>query len=343
MSAETSTWLNTNTLIGFTEKRGNAWHYRAEEQGAKSNHYIGAIPVEDVRERLFHWTAVEGDLTTSYVNDEGVTTLHAADWKTVIRPDTGDVLGVFRLGFRIHDYKEWLIQNLDFLLHGELRIGSAGLLRKGAVAWVQVETPDTVTTPEGVAYRPFVSAATSLDGSLSSTYQSGAQLIVCDNTLSASLNEANSSRVKIKHSANSIGRLGEVRDALGLIAHVTDTFSEQVASLCATEVSDKAWAKFLELHVGVPASDSSARAKTVARNKWDALRGLYNTDLRVSPWRGTAFGVVQAVNTYEHHLVKPRNDVKAGERNQLRTITGKVDALDKGTLDTLRKALVAVA
>ena len=27
MSQETSQWLNTRTLIGFTDKRGNAWHY----------------------------------------------------------------------------------------------------------------------------------------------------------------------------------------------------------------------------------------------------------------------------------------------------------------------------
>lgn len=33
MSSETSTWLNTSTLIGFTDQRGHAWHYRADDQG----------------------------------------------------------------------------------------------------------------------------------------------------------------------------------------------------------------------------------------------------------------------------------------------------------------------
>ena len=31
MSSETSIWLDTNTLIGFTDKRGHAWHWRAED------------------------------------------------------------------------------------------------------------------------------------------------------------------------------------------------------------------------------------------------------------------------------------------------------------------------
>jgi hypothetical protein len=49
MSKETLQHLNANTLIGFTDKRGHAWHYRAEEQGDEPNHYLGAIPLGDVR------------------------------------------------------------------------------------------------------------------------------------------------------------------------------------------------------------------------------------------------------------------------------------------------------
>ena len=48
MSAETSTWLNTQTLIGFTDQRGHAWHYRADDQGDEPNHYPSAVPVADV-------------------------------------------------------------------------------------------------------------------------------------------------------------------------------------------------------------------------------------------------------------------------------------------------------
>ena len=57
MSKESLQWLNTNTLIGCTDKRGTAWHWRAQEQGDRSNHYPGAIPVADVQDRLFSWQA----------------------------------------------------------------------------------------------------------------------------------------------------------------------------------------------------------------------------------------------------------------------------------------------
>ena len=46
MSTETIEWLNQNVLVGFTEKRGEAWHYRAGSQNGETNHYKGAIPLK---------------------------------------------------------------------------------------------------------------------------------------------------------------------------------------------------------------------------------------------------------------------------------------------------------
>ena len=57
---ETLQWLDENMLIGFTDKRGTAWHYRTDLQGAEPNHYPGAIPVADVKRRLFDSRPDEG-------------------------------------------------------------------------------------------------------------------------------------------------------------------------------------------------------------------------------------------------------------------------------------------
>src|SRR4051812_32141856 len=57
MSRETLQHLNTHTLIGNTDARGTAWHYRAEHQGEEPNHYPGPIPLVDVERRLFYWKA----------------------------------------------------------------------------------------------------------------------------------------------------------------------------------------------------------------------------------------------------------------------------------------------
>jgi hypothetical protein len=104
MSKETLPHLNTNTLIGFTDNRGHAWHYRAEEQGDESNHYPGAIPIEDVQRRLFDWTAqsrrvaveLPADVESmTHLDDQGQSMRWAVveDRQGICRSDTGSVMG----------------------------------------------------------------------------------------------------------------------------------------------------------------------------------------------------------------------------------------------------------
>jgi phage/plasmid-like protein (TIGR03299 family) len=335
MSQETMQWLNLNTLIGFTDQRGTAWHYRAVEQGQENNHYSGAIPVEDVRRRLFPWEAVEGTVESTVLLPEGVLTIKDDERKTVVRPDTGQILGVFKKGYEIHQYDEWLVKNVESILDDDLSIGSAGLLKKGAVAWVSVEVPDTITTPEGVAFRPNLLAATSLDGSLATTYKRVVTNTVCDNTMSAALGE-HGQQIKIKHSRYSKVKLGEARAALEIMHTIAEDFAAEVARLTAITITPPQWAKFVD--VVSPLKDikgeaKTGRALTLAQNKQDALNKLWNSDPRVSPWAGTAWGVVQAMNTAEHHVFTVKGE--RAERNMLRAVTGKVDALDAETKTTL--------
>jgi phage/plasmid-like protein (TIGR03299 family) len=338
MSAETLQHLNTNTLIGFTDKRGHAWHYRAEEQGEESNHYNGAIPLADVERRLFNWKAVAGPVETTILNEYGVQRITDPERQVIVRPDLGTVLGVFKAGYKIHDYNEWLVQHVATILDDDLSIGSAGLLKGGAVAWVSVEVPDTITTPEGVDFRPNLVAVTSLDGSLATTYKRTVTVTVCDNTLALALAEKGQ-QVKIKHSSKSLGRVTEVREALQIVHTISDDFSAQVKRLCEVTVTDQQWKAFLEAHVPVE-QDASKRSVTLADSKRESLTSLWKNDNRVSPWKNTAFGVLQADNTYRHHIQTVRGGERV-ERNNLQTIDGTVDKQDREVLDTLRKVLVS--
>jgi phage/plasmid-like protein (TIGR03299 family) len=347
VSTETSRWLNTQTLIGFTDKRGHAWHYRAEHQGDEPNHYATAVPVADVARRLFGWDAVSrtlavalptDDLTAADTIDADGHAIHYApvpDRQAIVRSDTGAVLGLFSTGYAIHQFRDWLLGTVATILDADLSIGSAGLLKSGAVAWVSVEVPDNIRTPEGVEFRPNLIACTSHDGSLATTYQRVVTNVVCDNTMSAALAER-SQRVKVKHSRYSKVRINEVRDALAMVYSVADDFAAEVAQLCATQVTNAQWSAFLDAHAPIPAE--AGRARTGAERKRETLGRLWNHDARVSPWRGTAFGVVQAVNTYVHHEQIVRGASRA-ERNMLRAVDGGVDALDTDTLATLGRVL----
>lgn len=330
MSKETATWLNTQTLIGFTDKRGNAWHYRAEEQGDESNHYPGAIPVADVERRLFNWKAVEGQITATHLSDDGVLVNDDNRFKAIMRSDNGDILGIFKNSYRIHDYDTWLVDNVNTLLDADLQIGSAGLLRNGAQAWVQIEMEETLEV-RGVEFRPFLTAATSHDGSLATTYVTGAQVVVCDNTLSAAVSGADK-KIKVRHSVNSMGKLGDARDALGIVYGVADAFTAQVYELTEQKVTDAKFRKFVTAYSNPENADK--RSPQMDR-KADTLLTLWKSDERVHPWKGTAYGVLAAVNTYVHHEQSVRGGGSRAERNMARVVSGEVDKLDQGTLALL--------
>jgi len=253
MSKESLQWLNSNTLIGCTSKRGHAWHWRAQEQGAASNHYPGPIPMIDVQDRLFHWTAESRRLAVevpadpqsmTHQGEDGTPVRWApvSDRQAICRSDdsTGSVLGIFGPSYTRHQYREWLLTTVADLLDDDLAISSAGLLRGGAIAWVEVSMPDTITTPEGVAFRPNLLATTSFDGSIATTYKRTVTDTVCDNTRELALSEVGQ-EVKVKHSRNSHAQLAPARQALAMVHTLAEDFAAEIAALCATPVSPAQW------------------------------------------------------------------------------------------------------
>src|SRR3990170_534732 len=224
MSQETMEWLNTQTLIGFTEKRGNAWHYQASLQGDEPNHYEGPVPVEDVERRLFNFKVEKAQI---FVQNEDGTYVQVSDRNAIRADDNGDVLGVFMSGYEPHQYGEWLVKNVATILDDELGIGSAGLLKNRGQAWVSVEVPENITTPEGVEFRPNLVAATSFDGSLATTYARTVTAVVCDNTLQTGLSEGGQ-KFRLRHTKYSGLKITDAREALAIVYGIADDFSAEV-------------------------------------------------------------------------------------------------------------------
>ncbi|MDC5696829.1 DUF932 domain-containing protein [Intrasporangium calvum] len=331
MSTESMEWLNKNVLIGFTEERGTAWHYRKSDQGTEPNHYPGSIPLGDVERRLFHWDPDEADLYA----DLGLTMAKAHGHKAIVRSDTGEVLGIVSASYTVHPYRSWLLDNVSGLLGDSAGIGSAGLLKNGARAWVQVEVPETVKTREGVDFRPFLTATTTLDGSASTTYLTGAQVVVCDNTLNAALKDENAAKLRIRHTKHSWFDVHDAREALDLLHVTKDAFEAHVREQCAIKVSEAEWHQFLLAHFPLKDEDRFPKHPNLEARR--TVDYLWRKDPRVEPWRGTAYGVIAAVNTFQHHYAagQPRAQRSRAERNALRAATGGFDKIDAKVLKTL--------
>lgn len=329
MSRETMSWLNLNTLIGFTDVRGNAWHYRQELQGLESNHYSGAVPVEDVLRRLFNWEAEEAEMLYRFKG----TLLQAQGRKLIVRNDTGEVLGAFKSGYQIHQPSEWLLENVATILDDDLGIGSAGLLKNGAIQWVSVEVPENITTPEGVEFRPNLLATGSCDGSIATTYKRVNTLVVCDNTREMALGELGQ-QFKVKHTKYSGYRIRDAREALAIVHTMADDFSKEVADLTSWKVSDDEFLKHMQIMI--PVNDELSKVGiTKAENKRAEIINLYNFDNRCAPWKGTAYGVAMTYNTWGQHFRAVRKGVPRSVRNMEALVSGKTANEDDQVLKVL--------
>jgi phage/plasmid-like protein (TIGR03299 family) len=349
VSRQTQKWLENNILVGFTEKRGNAWWYRgADRIDGSPNHFPLAIPVSTVEKQLFNWEPVSVPLlipTSTDSNGYPAGLVKVPGKQAIVASDDpSTVLGIFSDGYQPHDYRGWLLDNVSTILGDTLQISSAGLLRNRGVAWVEISVPDTITTPEGISFRPNLLATTSLDGTVATTYKRTVTMTVCDNTWGMAMSEKGQT-YRRKHTRNSAGKLemDKARDMLALVHKTADTVEDELRALCEKEVTDAQFRTLMEQMTAPTKKEQEKSAPFLTRRekKMGELWQLWTSDARVRSWRGTAFGAVQAFNTWEHHLKNTYGDTTRVERNMLWTVQDKFVESDADVMSTLNGILAA--
>ena len=337
MSQETYETLNTKVLLGYGE---TAWHHMKKLMTEGDTVYPGPIPVEEVMRRLFNFTV---ELCKIIVERPDGRRFEQNQFFAQC-PDNKDMIyGVHKEGYRGHQYKKWLIEFVQQMLGNDIGIASAASLREGAMAFVSVRMPEMFKTKHGVEFFSYLMAITSFDMSCSTQYKTGNIFPLCDNTAQAMLSTAGN-HIKIKHTRNSETTVKDAMAALKILELEQETFAAQCDALCEQKVTEKQWQDFLAQLVPMPdvedkdinARDYSTRSATIAANKRERLNELYKLDGRAAPWKGTRFGVVQAVNTWNQWDSRNHKDgrvVRAFENS----INGKTLENDLNTLKLLDK------
>jgi phage/plasmid-like protein (TIGR03299 family) len=351
MSQEQAVTLNNDVLVGYTETRGgHAWHYRLDLQGAEggmvhklglsNNHFPGPIPKE-VAEKFFDLNVSRRQL---YIRSASGDILPILDYAAWCADDNDSVMGIHSDGYQGHQYKEWLYDNVLRLVNGVAGLGSLAYLKKRAVAFASIEVPENIKTPEGVEFRPWLMATTSFNGQIPTTYKRGKTFPLCDNTMQALLGEKGF-EFRVKHTRNSLLRIKDAQQALALIEEVADETAAEIAALCQYRVTEDQFQAFLSQLVPMPeveakdinVRDYSTRSATMAANKREKLNELYRMDGRAAPWQGTAFGILQATNTYAQHYAIQRNVESRYQRNMESVISGKARQSDIDAMALLQK------
>lgn len=326
MNTTTKT-IKTQTLAGFM--KGRTWIGHADE----AQTFEGAVPREAARQ-LLSYPIAEASLTATVLGPDGVQVIDMPDRKAIVRTDTGVAFGVFKQGYKIHQPEEWCLNYVDMLLDGGLQIATVAVVNGGARVLLQAQMPETreatATGAEPVKHRPWLSVATSLDGSIATTYGAGTKLLICENELSLAgfrrLVRGLNSVHKVRHTSGSLLRIGEVRANLGLIAEqIDEEFDKEFRSLVEQYISDSQWNEIVKEYTGVDKA-KEGRSKTIAEGKVAILNNLWRNDERAATWKNSAYGVLAAFNTahqYEFGADKGRT-----ERNQRQLIDGTREKFD---------------
>lgn len=335
-----------NTLVGFADTRGTT---------PFGQNYPGAIPFADA-ENLLTFPVISVPVTIQVPdtdkNGRAITkTVPVTDPRgnarqAYYRPDTGTTLGIHGTGHTAHPYTDFLLRRVSNVLGDSLVIGGVSLLRGGAAAFVQIESPDEVNIG-GEAFRPFISAFTSLDGTLATTYGYGSMRLMCANMISGLIREARKgANFKQKHTRHSLSNLNveNARQALEMINRETEIFATTVESLMAQKVTPTDWAAFLDVHVPLPAVKETkgggpGRGYTMAESKREDLSRLFYRDERIGTATGTAWGVLQADNTWRLWESQVKGSVARHERNVGDLLGGRIESGDRLALANLDTAM----
>ena len=315
------------TLVGFNDDLvGDYWG-----GGAQVIRYDGAVPLNDVLGKLFNWEAIR--CSVEVVLEDG-RRLPFSGREAIVHNKTDKVFKVATDSYVIHQYQDWLVNNVAKLLDDDLCIGIAGVLRGGGGAFISVETPDKIESRNGIDLKPKLLAASSHDSRLATSYKMVGTILWCQNMLNASLWHESPPWTN-RHTLNSLSRLEEVRETLGIqLADNAAAMCDYVDSLADISVTDEQWQQIVERLVPIP-EGTRPQSKSRLENKRVTLHDMWLNDPRCTKWKGSGFGVFQVFNTHQLHIAG-KNDSRV-DRNMRNILSNTSLDHDKDVVAVLRE------
>lgn len=235
------------------------------------------------------------------------------------RNDTLAPLGICGDGYNvvqpaeIFEFMHRVLQAAGFSIH------TAGSINGGAKIWALAQVGPGATIIGHDVVRPYLLAATSYDGSLSSTFKLTAIEVVCDNTLTASAGSAykldnggqtESDRtkgpvvhsVRVPHSKKP--NFEAITQQLGIVVSAWDRFIIEARLLAGQKVDEKFNREFLKSLLPAPKKDGIVGKveDTVAFKELMAVITGEIPSRRDPEATGTAWGTLAAVTWYIDHI-----------------------------------------
>lgn len=189
---------------------------------------------------------------------------------------------------------------------GEAKYETAGSIANGKVVWILMKLDSLENNSfEPDVFEPYVLLSNSHDGSSALKVTMTPVRVVCQNTLRMALNGA-SQQFSMRHTSGIAGKVQQARETLNFVGKYYEAFQDEVNRLIDKEVSSSQFAEIVEKLFPRPSDEEMEKPRTA--NNYERvmsdLAGNWNGELH----KGTAWGVINAFNSYELWNQKSRGD-----------------------------------
>ncbi|WP_454867174.1 DUF932 domain-containing protein [Pseudomonas lini] len=260
------------------------------------------------REAGMNWQIQESPVHFKADASGHLGTIHSfPEQKVLYRSDTKAPLSVVSNRYQVVQPREVLEFYRDLTEVSGYELETAGVLKGGRKFWALARTGQATTLKGNDQVNGYLLLATSCDGTLATTATPTTVRVVCNNTLTISLNGATHA-IKVPHSTRFDPQA--VKKQLGIAVSQWDEFMYRMRALADRKIQTKeALGFFMEV-----LCDTSAQSPipNVLPNKraMEKVQSLYEGRGRGSELestRGTAWGLLNAVTEYVDHARRARS------------------------------------
>ena len=260
------------------------------------------------REAGMNWQIKESPVHFKADASGHLGTIHSfPEQKVLYRSDTKAPLSVVSNRYQVVQPREVLEFYRDLTEFSGYELETAGVLKGGRKFWALARTGQTTTLRGNDQVNGYLLLATSCDGTLATTATPTTVRVVCNNTLSISLNSATHA-IKVPHSTRFDPQT--IKKQLGIAVSRWDEFMYRMRALAERKVQTKeVIGFFMEVLCDTGAHDP---IPNVLPNKraMEKVQSLYEGKGRGSEMesaRGTAWGLLNAVTEYVDHEKRARS------------------------------------
>jgi phage/plasmid-like protein (TIGR03299 family) len=284
--------------------------------------YVGATPWHGLGNRLtqkqplevwqreagMNWQIQDSPVHFKADTVGNLSTIHSfPEQKVLYRSDTKVPLSVVSNRYQVVQPREVLEFYRDLTEVSGYELETAGILKGGRKFWALARTGQTTALKGNDQVNGYLLLATSCDGTLATTATPTSVRVVCNNTLTISLNGATRA-IKVPHNTRFDPQA--VKKQLGIAVSQWDEFMYRMRALAERKVQWHEAMGFF-MHVLCDVAPNSKLPEVLPNER--ALRkvqGLYEGQGRgatLESAQGTAWGLLNAVTEYVDHERRARS------------------------------------